>query len=136
MINPEVFWVSEEQIRATYVARAARDGKRKAQEPRKTPKVNFLQFSTTLLLKLTQAKASGRVWAMVCALTEAWFTTGLHSRHPNPFPLSALKTKKWGFNRSQKYYLLRILVRMDLVRLDRSDPKNPFVTINWEPPYP
>jgi hypothetical protein len=70
---------------------------------------------------------------MVCALTEAWFTSGLHGQHPNPFSLEKADTQKWGLTKFQKYRALKFLAEISLVEMDRSDPKNPTVAIIWAP---
>ena len=73
---------------------------------------------------------------MVCALQEAWFTTGIYSQHPNPFPLSAVDAQKWGLNRWQKTRALQFLTQTRLIHLDRSDPLQPTVTLAWVDRYP
>src|SRR5438132_5294868 len=99
MIDPREMWVSEHQIRATEAARIAKSGKEKPRSPEKVPKVDFLQHSISLLLKLRNENASCIIWATVWALSEAWFTTGRHGHHPNPFPLAAVNWTKWKVTR-------------------------------------
>jgi hypothetical protein len=135
MINPEELWISEEQVRANQAAQAAKNGNRKARQSRKPSKVDFLQFSIPLLLTLCNAKAHCTIWAMVCALSEAWFSTGLNGQHLNPFPLSRMNASKWGLDRNRKWHALEFLTRIRLIRVDRSDPQNVTVTIFWAPCY-
>jgi hypothetical protein len=135
VIDLENFWVSEEQIRTTEAARAAKDSKGKPQ-PRKESKVGFLKLSLAFLHKLKQENANGDVYATVWALSVAWFTTGIHTQHPNPFPLSTVDTRSWGLDRRRKHEALKFLIRVRLIDVDRRDPKNPLVTIAWEPQYP
>jgi hypothetical protein len=135
MIDPREMWVSADQIRATEAARIAKDDKEKPRSPKKVPKVDFLQHSIPLLLKLRNENASCIIWAMVCALSEAWFTRGRHGHHPNPFPLAAMDSTKWKLTRGQKSRALQFLARIGLIKVDRSDSKRPLVTIAWESPY-
>jgi hypothetical protein len=134
MIDPKDYWVSEEQIRATEAARVLKDGKNKPR-PRKQRRASFLKVSVALAHKLRDDGANGEAWAMVMALTETWFTTGIYSQHPNPFSLSALDSQRWAFTRRQKSRALQFLTRIRLISVDRQDPENPLVTIAWEPRY-
>jgi hypothetical protein len=104
--------------------------------PANTAKVEFLTFDLALLHRLHAAKANSAVYAMVWALSEAWFTTGFHQQHPNPLPLCRVNTAKWQLSRKQKSRALQFLTQIGLVQLDRSDPKKPLVRLAWVPPYP
>jgi hypothetical protein len=135
MTDPQDLWLSEEQVRAYQAAQTARNRERKGRQPRKSPKVDFLQHSIPLLLALRKANPPGIVYAMVWALSEAWFTTGLDGQHLNPFPLARIDFKKWKIDRSQKTRALRFLVRIRLIEIDRSDPENVLVAIFWASRY-
>ena len=130
MIDPQDLWLTEEQVRA---ALSAKDGRKKSRRSKKTPKVDFLQFSVPLLLTLRKHKAPYFVHAMVWALSEAWFTTGLHGKHPNPFPVARVNTAKWKLSRYQKSRALRFLADLPLIEIDRTDTRKPLVTIFWAP---
>jgi hypothetical protein len=108
----------------------------KKPESRKGPEIEFLKLDLIPLRKLAHTNARGIAWAMFCALSEAWFTTGIGTRHLNPFPLSAVETKKWGLNRSQKFLALRFLTKNRFIEIDRSDPKTPLATLLWVPREP
>lgn len=133
MIDPSDLWISKEQVQA-HLARK-KDGKRRSRSKRGS-KVDFLKVSIALAQKLHGEGASGNAWAMVMALTEAWYTTGFYSQHLNPFPLSVVDSRRWGFTRKQKSRTLQFLTRIHLIHVDRQDPDNPQVTIAWEPRYP
>src|SRR5215469_1826205 len=133
MIDPQDLWISEEQLQA-HLARE-KDGTRKPR-PKKEFKVGFLKISIGLAHKLHDEDAKGDTWAMVMALTEAWYTTGFYSQHLNPFPLSVVDFKRWGFTRKQKSRALQFLTQIRLIWIDRQDPDNPEVTIAWEPSHP
>jgi hypothetical protein len=133
MIDPSDLWISEEQVRV-HLARK-KDGKRKSRLKKK-PRIDFLKVSVALAHKLHDEGVSGSTWAMVMALTEAWYTTGFCSQHLNPFPLSVLDPKRWGFTRKQKSRTLQLLTRIHLIHIDRQELNNPQVTIAWEPRYP
>src|SRR5262245_2364898 len=60
--------------------------------------LKFYKFPAQLDRDLVAAKANWTVWAMIRALYEAWFTAGTYPNHPNPFPLAACDTKKWGLS--------------------------------------
>ena len=134
MSDPREFWFTEEQVQAAYAARTAKDGKKKP-HPEKESKAGFLKLSIPLWRKLVDDKAGRNVWAMVGALYEAWFTTGLHLQHPNPFPLARVDVKRWGLDRRQKHFALKFLAQIRLVDIDRSNPENPMVTLAWAPLY-
>ena len=102
-------------------------------ESRKGRKIEFLKVDIIPLRKLAHTHARGITWGMFCALSETWFTTGICTRHLNPFPLSAVDTKAWGLNRMQKFHALRFLVQNHFITIDRGDPKNPLVTLLWLP---
>ena len=104
--------------------------------PGKAAKVDFLTFDLTLLHKLRAARANSAVYAMVCALSETWFTTGFHRQHPNPLPLSRVNSANWQLTRKQKSRALRFLTQINLIAVDRRDPRNPLLTLNWAPLYP
>ena len=108
----------------------------KKQEPHKQRKIEFLKLDIIPLRKLAHTNARRIAWAMFYALSEAWFTTGICTRHLNPFPLSVVDTKRWGLNRSQKFLALRFLVKNQFIEIDRSDPKTPLVTLLWVPREP
>jgi hypothetical protein len=131
MIDPRDFWATDEQVKA-HLSR--KDGKNKPR-PNKETKVGFLKFDVPFLHKLIDDKASRAVWAMVFALQEAWFTTGIYSQHPNPFPLAKTNPARWRLNKQQKYQALKFLTKVRLIDVDRSDPKNPLVTLAWVPHY-
>lgn len=133
MIDPEDLHLSEQQLKEFMVRKT--DGRRKPRA-RKESKVGFLKVPIALAHKLHDDKANGDAWAMVMALTEAWFTTGIYSQHPNPFSLSVLDSKQWGFTRKQKSRTLQFLSRIRLIVVGRQNPENPLVTIAWEPRYP
>lgn len=128
--DPEELALSQEQL----VELMAR--KRDSRQPSRSRKAGFLQFSTVFLLRLRLEKAPCIVWAMVWALSEAWFTAGLHGQHPNPFPLARVDTQKWRLDRWQKRRALQFLVKRRLVELDRTDPQNPKVSLAWVQPGP
>lgn len=132
MIDPQDFWLTNEQVQA-HLARQ-RNGQRKRQG-RKPLEAGFLKVSIGLAHKLREENANGDAWAIVMALSEAWFTTGLHGQHPNPFPLSNVDFKRWGFTRKQKSRTLLFLTRIHLISVDRREPENSLVTIAWEPRY-
>jgi len=125
---PKELGLSSEQL-AELMARQ-RDGS-KGPRSHKPPKVGFLQFSIPFLLRLRLEKAPCIVWTMVWALSEAWFITGLGSEHLNPFPLAAIDTEKWKLPRNRKSQALRFLERTRLIKVDRSEPRNPKVTLSW-----
>jgi hypothetical protein len=132
MIDPQDLWATDEEVKA-HLAR--KDGNKKPR-PKKESKVGFLKFDVPFLHKLIDDKAGRAVWAMVCALQEAWFTTGIYSQHLNPFPLSAVEMERWGLKyRIQKHRALEFLIRTRLINVDRRDPKNPLVTLAWVPLY-
>ena len=108
----------------------------KQRKLRKRPEVEFLKLDLVLLHKLRRVNAPCIASAMVYALSEAWFRTGICSKHLNPFPLLAVDTKKWELDRSQKMRALHFLVRNRFINVDRSDPSNPFVTLLWVPQQP
>jgi hypothetical protein len=101
----------------------------------KLPALNFYKIPAQLDLDLAKTQANWPVWAMVRALYEAWFRTGSHPNHPNPFPLTACDTKKWGLSRLQKHRALEFLIKTSWIIVDRCDPKNPLVTLIWLPLY-
>jgi hypothetical protein len=132
MIDPQDFWATDEEVKA-HLAR--KEGKKKLW-PKRDSKIGFLKFDVPFLHKLIDDKAGRAVWAMVCALQEAWFTTGIYSRHPNPFPLSVVDMERWGFkHRTKKRRALEFLIRTRLINLDRRDPRKPLVTLAWVPIY-
>ena len=132
MIDPHDLWISEEQVEA-HLARK-KNGKKKSR-PKKKSKIDFLKVSVAFAHKLRDKGASGDAWAMVMALTEAWYTTGFYSEHLNPFPLSVVDSTRWEFTRMQKFRTLQFLTRVHLIYIDRQDQDNPQVTIAWEPRY-
>jgi hypothetical protein len=105
------------------------------QKQRKSRYLTFYNIPAQLDLDLAKTKAPWPTWAMVRALYEAWFRTGFHPKHPNPFPLAACDTEKWGLSRMQKSRALEFLVKTGWILVDRSDPKNPLVTLIWLPLY-
>jgi len=120
--------LSEEQV-AEYMAQR-RNGS-KSPKKRKPPEARFLQFSIPLLLTLGNAEAPCFVWAMVWALSEAWFTSGIGKKHLNPFPLSIVDIKKWRLHRRQKSRALQFLAKRQLIKIDRTEPGNPKVKLAW-----
>jgi hypothetical protein len=91
--------------------------------------IQFYKVPAQLGLKLAQAKAGWALWAMVLAISEAWYRNGHHQSHPNTFPLVDVDTEKWGINRSQKHRSTKFLIKIDWIIVDRSDPKNPLITM-------
>jgi hypothetical protein len=96
--------------------------------------LKFYKLPAQLDRDLINAKTNWAVWAMVRALYEAWFAGG-YPNHPNPFPLRLCDTKKWGLSRMQKHRSLEFLVKTGWILVDKSDPKNPSVTLTWQPRY-
>ena len=131
MIDPKDFWATAEQVKAHQV----REYGKKKPRPRQETKVGFLKVDVALWHRLVEDKSGWKAWAMVGALYEAWFTTGIYSQHPNPFPLARTDSTRWGLNKQQKYQALKFLIRIRLIDVDRSDPKNPLVTLAWVPRY-
>jgi hypothetical protein len=97
--------------------------------------LDFYRTPAQVDLDLAKIKANWPVWALVRALYEAWFRTGRHPNHLNPFPLAACDTKKWGLSRLQKHRALEVLIKTGWILVDRSDPKTPLVTLTWLPLY-
>ena len=107
--------------------------RQKRREGRKGRKIEFLKVDLIPLHKLAHTHARGITWGMFCALSETWFRTGICTRHLNPFLLSAVDTKGWGLSRMQKFHALQFLVKNHFITIDRTDPKNPLVTLLWLP---
>ena len=130
MTNSNPFAISEEQLKES----SARQSNKK---PGREKKFNaeFILISLAMCHKLADEKASGSVRTMVDALSETWFNTGRHKQHLNPFPLELCDGEKWGLTRMQKSRALKFLTRIRLIAVDRSDPKNPLVTLAWVPRY-
>ena len=101
------------------------------QKPRKEPEIDFLAVNLALWHKLVDNNAGRSEWAMVGALCEAWFRAGVPRKHLNPFPLSAANTEKWSLTRKQRSRALQFLNQAHLISIDRTDPKNPRITLNW-----
>ena len=93
----------------------------------------FFRMTPAFCLKLCEEKVPWTVWAMVCALYEAWYASGWYDQHPNPFPLGMVDVSKWGLHRRQKSRAMQVLIRAHLVKVDQTDPKHPLVTLAWEP---
>ena len=114
----------------------ARGASGKDQGPAKSPgakaPLEFYKFPGQLDRDLVALKANWTVWALVRALYEAWFTLG-YPIHPNPFPLAACDTKKWGLSRWQRSRALQVLTKTGWVLLDQRNPKKPLVTLAWQP---
>jgi len=70
-------------------------GKSRRRTRRKSPALEFLNLPMSLLQILAVTKAGWATWVMVCALHEAWFTTGVHCNHPNPLPISRVNASRW-----------------------------------------
>jgi hypothetical protein len=66
---------------------------------------------------------------MARVISEAWYRNGHHQSHANSFPLALCYTEKWGLSRSQKHRSLRFLIKLGWILVDRSDPKNPTITM-------
>src|ERR1700757_320310 len=96
---------------ANCIAPSGKSGRRSR---RKSPALEFLNLPMSLLQKLAVAKAGWATWVMVCALHEAWFTTGVHCNHPNPLPISRVDASRWPLTRKQKSRALQFLARTDL----------------------
>jgi hypothetical protein len=132
------------QIRARQQTHARTEAKSEAHQKNRQKKrksrngrgVEFLKLDLIPLLRLSHKEARGVGWRMFFALSEAWFTTGICTKHLNPFPLSLVDTKKWNLNRSQKSDALQFLIQADFIKLDRSNRKNPVVTLLWVPSEP
>jgi hypothetical protein len=109
----------------------------KKEAPRaKERKIEFLKLDLAPLSRLAHRDAPGTAWKMFCALSEAWFGTGICMRHLNPFPLSIVNTQKWSLSRMQKSRALRFLAQNRFIAIDRREPENPLVTLLWLPPEP
>jgi hypothetical protein len=133
MIDPQELFLSEEQLRE-FAARR-RDGDRKPERKKKS-RAQFIQVPLAICHKLVDEKANRFIWAMVCALSETWFTTGRHNQHLNPFPLDRCAAEKWGLTRLQKFRALKFLTRIRLIAVNRRNPKTSLVTLTWVPRYP
>jgi hypothetical protein len=133
---------AKQQTRTTTPAEEAsikNNGKKPRDKQRKSPKksgIEFLKLDPITLRKLAHTHARWIAWTTFFALSEAWFTSGICTGHLNPFPLSTVDTKKWGLNRMQKFRALRFLMKNHFIAIDRSDPKNPSVTLLWLPLQP
>jgi hypothetical protein len=115
----------------------ARGASAKNQRPAKSPiakaSLKFYKFPAQLDRDLVAVKANWTVWAMVRALYETWFTLRTYPNHPNPFPLAACDTKKWGLSRWQRSRALRVLTKTGWILLDQRNPKKPLVALAWQP---
>jgi hypothetical protein len=70
------------------------------------------------------------VLTVLMALYELWFTD-LDKR--NPVTLTSYNLQRFGLSREQKYRALEILEEAQLVSVNRTNGKNPQVTMTWLP---
>jgi len=104
-----------------------------ANSPSAKASLKFYKLPAQLDRDLAAVKANWTVWAMVRALYEAWFTLGTYPDHPNPFPLAACDSKKWGLSRWQRSRALRALTKTGWILLDQRNPKKPLLALAWQP---
>jgi hypothetical protein len=100
--------------------------------PEKKTGFRFIRIPLKACRKLAEEDS---VFAMFCALYEAWFTTGRKDEHPNPFPLSHSDTGKWGLTRMQKSRALKSLIRTGLITVSQRNPKKLLIRLTWEPRF-
>jgi hypothetical protein len=130
-INMEEFRLSPEKVAELQKMMA------KASAPHKKKLgAEFVLLPLTVCRKLADEKANGAARTMIDALLEAWFNTGRHRQHFNPFPLDLCDTQKWGLTRMQRSRALKFLARIRLITVDRPDLLGPLVTLTWVPRYP
>jgi hypothetical protein len=100
----------------------SRKGKRTASA------LQFFKVPAQLDLDLAKAKADWATWAMVRAISEAWFRNGHHQNHTNSFPLALCDTGKWGINnRTQRGRALKFLIKVGWIQVDRKNPQKPWI---------
>jgi hypothetical protein len=92
--------------------------------------MQFCKVPAQLDLDLVKTKANWTAWAMVRALSEAWYRNGHHQHHSDSFPLESCDLEKWGLkNRMQRYRAFKFLLGIGWIQIDRSNPQEPLIVM-------
>ena len=137
MSNFDDLSLTEEQLRAGLARQKDAHEKQKGKpRPRARKPLAFFRFSPSTMRKLIEivGRGNSKILAAICALSEAWYRTGYHGEHDNPFPLSTVDAQSWGLRRQDLHRVLKILGHAGLIEVNRSNVKSPSVLINWERP--
>ena len=94
-------------------------------------KLKLLTLSKSVLLSAIKA---GYIpaFTVLLVLYETWF---LDLEHKNPVKLTSESLRVYKISRGQKDRALKILEKYGAITVDRTNGKNPMVTLNWPLPF-
>ena len=93
-------------------------------------KEEFCMFPFHVMASIAKTGTTvGGVVRVLAALFELWF----RDNHYNPVKLTTASLRKYEVSPDQKLRALRFLEKSGQVSVDRSNGKNPWVTLKWLP---
>jgi len=107
-------------------------GKPKERKSKGVKPLKFYQLPQPIFDNLVLQKASASVFGTLAALYEAWFRSGVAADHLNPLPLAKCDFESRRITRLQRHRALKRLIQTGWIFMDRSDAKNPLVTLTWK----
>lgn len=94
-------------------------------------KLLFYQFPPHIVESVLEkygSKNAGPCWAILLVLYEKWY---LDFQHRHKIRLTSADLAQYGVSRGQKRRALTMLVKANVVTIDRTTGKNPWVTCHW-----
>jgi hypothetical protein len=94
-------------------------------------KLQVLTLSKPVLLSVIKGGYMPALTVLL-VLYETWF---LDLEHKNPIKLTSESLRVYKISRGQKDRALKILEKYGAITVDRTNGKNPTVTLNWPLPF-
>ena len=111
---------------------APKSGKRRTRPGKPIRKLKFYLFPPDILeavfSKFGPSYTSAAAIGILMALYESCY---LDPQHGIKIRLTSKALSRFGIDRMQKWRALQMLVRANIVTLDRANGKNPYVTAHW-----
>jgi len=123
MIEPRELFLTEEQIREFQARKSSR---RSAKKPKRG--IQFYKFPAVLMDALIQVDYAP-AWRLAAAIYKAWFT----GFKRNPVKLTSAALVGFRISKDQKWRALKGLEQTGQFAGERSERRNPLVTLRWEP---